>query len=187
MLYKKLFFNSLTQSTFFKALKGHLIFQIECRRLARSEQRTKAPQEIAFERGDRSNFKFPTPIKGTGPTGSLRSSYPTARRAVKKRGAQGVRRTAKEIATKGKIVSVLSSVLQSWVPTGTKGHDTPNRMPTTRQNATRQKAPQRGRHQRSDRSNFKFSTTIRGNGTTGSLRSSYHTARRAVKKDDLKR
>ncbi len=108
----------------------------------RQKQATKSPPKGRHQWRARSNFKFPTPIKGNGPTGSLRSSYHTAHRAVKKREAQGVRRTAKEIAIKGKIVSILSSVLHSWAPTGPKGHDTPDRMLTTRQKQAT-KAPQK--------------------------------------------
>ena len=90
---------------------------------------------------------------GTGTTGSLRSSYHTAHRAVQKDDL------------KSRFVSILSSVLQS-------GEAAP---------------PPKRTFQKSIASYGQLGTLIKGTGTTGSLRSSYHTARRAVQKDNLKR
>ena len=141
----------------------------------RQTRRTKAPQRSPLKE---SSFKFQVPDSNQGHwhDGSLRSSYHTAHRAVKKDNLQ----------RENRFNIKLPIPLMGSYPALRDTH-TPNRMLTTRQKRATKSPTQKGRFQRRTRSNFKFPTLIRGTGPTGSLRSSYPTARRAVQKDNLQR
>ncbi len=147
MLYKNLYFNILSKYYFYRS-KGH---DTPNRMLTtRQMQLTKAPPKGRLQRRARSNFKILTPIRGTGPTGSLRSSYHTARRAVQKDNLQRKNRFSIKFGAPlmGSYPALRDTILQI----------------ECRRLARRsgQKAPPKGRHQRRTRSNSKILTPLRG-------------------------
>ncbi len=114
--------------------------------------RQTSPPKRTFQKSSASYGQLSTLLRGTGTTGSLRSSYPPPVGRCKR--------------TTLKVDSFQYQVRYST-----------QRLRT---------APKKRAILKLSASYRQLSTLLMGTGTTGSLRSSYHTARRAVQKDNLK-